>query len=144
MWKDWAVNLKQTLKLQFQFRKALYCQQCVWKHPYFSSVLSLLLLNPRLDCPYLCFCREHASPFGAMFSVLRHLLWCWPLQGHHPCVSRRWAWTLHRMVKGLTATKCLAITLAPSTTHRYPWRHSTRGIIWTEPSYIVHLKLSSV
>lgn len=62
MWKDWAVNLNRHWNYSFNLERRGYCQQCVWKHPYFSSVLSLLLLTPRLDCPYLCFCREHASP----------------------------------------------------------------------------------
>lgn len=63
----------------------------------------------------------------------RHLLWCWPLQGHHPCVSAlRWAWTHCEMVKGLTAKwRSARITLAPSPRHTRTPEDITRGIIWT-------------
>ena len=131
MWKAWAVNLNRHWNYSFNLERRGYCQQCVWKHPYFSSVLSLLLLTPQLRLRHICVSAENTPHLYATSLRIRHLLWCWPRQGHHPCVSRRWAWTRCETVKGLTATKCPRGSHWLPPPHTHPWRHSTCGIIWT-------------
>lgn len=113
------------------FLEGQWCLQRVWTPPYFSLVCPNPVGSLKHSFGHAVFVSAEKIPHLYATSLrTRHLLGCWPPQGHRPCVSQRWAWTHWEAVQiiNLPWTTWYRPRCCSPAKKMYPRRHSTGNI----------------